>query len=379
MESFAAFPDGEWEMISTEDQLDFTQQILHQFSFPLEHEEGLSFINPSTFCSNPEANISIAGVNECLFYSSNALDSNNFYYNSQESSPSSNSSGSVLVPPPNHEAYYLSCSNQIAVTNDITMSLDISMDIGGVSDKITDSFPSAFPNIAMEDSTVDVIEDLSTDHCLGKLDASHPAANIVLTNELLLKRKFDVLELHAEGDKINNNSSENTKKRTRVSKDAPEVYKNVQSKRKREINLNGNEGESNIGSDGNSSSTTCSSEDGNVSQEDTNGVENSDSKTSQALNLNGKTRASRGSATDPQSLYAKKRRERINERLRILQKLVPNGTKVDISTMLEEAVHYVKFLQLQIKLLSSDDLWMYAPIAYNGIDIGLNKKISTLL
>ncbi|KAJ0763206.1 putative transcription factor bHLH family [Helianthus annuus] len=70
-----------------------------------------------------------------------------------------------------------------------------------------------------------------------------------------------------------------------------------------------------------------------------------------------------------------KRRERINERLRILQNLVPNGTKVDISTMLEEAVEYVKFLQLQIKLLSSDDLWMYAPIAYNGLDLGLDVKL----
>nr|GMC54330.1 transcription factor bHLH85-like [Ipomoea batatas] len=70
-----------------------------------------------------------------------------------------------------------------------------------------------------------------------------------------------------------------------------------------------------------------------------------------------------------------RRREKINERLRILQSLVPNGTKVDISTMLEEAVHYVKFLQLQIKLLSSDDLWMYAPIAYNGMDIGLYQKM----
>ncbi|XP_010517738.1 PREDICTED: transcription factor bHLH84 [Camelina sativa] len=103
-----------------------------------------------------------------------------------------------------------------------------------------------------------------------------------------------------------------------------------------------------------------------------------DGEDSKALNLNGKTRASRGAATDPQSLYARKRRERINERLRILQNLVPNGTKVDISTMLEEAVQYVKFLQLQIKLLSSDDLWMYAPIAYNGMDIGLDLKLNAL-
>lgn len=90
----------------------------------------------------------------------------------------------------------------------------------------------------------------------------------------------------------------------------------------------------------------------------------------------GKARAGRGAATDPQSLYARKRRERINERLKILQNLVPNGTKVDISTMLEEAVEYVKFLQLQIKLLSSDDMWMFAPIAYNGVNVGLDLKIS---
>ncbi|QHO16044.1 Transcription factor [Arachis hypogaea] len=54
-----------------------------------------------------------------------------------------------------------------------------------------------------------------------------------------------------------------------------------------------------------------------------------------------------------------RRRERINERLRTLQSLIPNETKmtilylytqVDIRTMLEEAVHYVKFLQLQIKI-----------------------------
>ncbi|KAL8027609.1 hypothetical protein ABFX02_14G106700 [Erythranthe guttata] len=76
-------------------------------------------------------------------------------------------------------------------------------------------------------------------------------------------------------------------------------------------------------------------------------------------------------------INGEKRRERINERLRVLQNLVPNGTKVDISTMLEEAVEYVKFLQLQIKLLSSDEMWMYSPIAYNGMDLGLDLKIST--
>ncbi|XP_019088043.1 PREDICTED: transcription factor bHLH139-like isoform X1 [Camelina sativa] len=72
--------------------------------------------------------------------------------------------------------------------------------------------------------------------------------------------------------------------------------------------------------------------------------------------LTRKAKPNKRIASDPQSLYARKRRERINGRLKTLQSLVPNGTKVDISTMLEDAVHYVKFLQLQIKLLSSDDL-----------------------
>nr|XP_018687015.1 PREDICTED: transcription factor bHLH85-like [Musa acuminata subsp. malaccensis] len=100
-----------------------------------------------------------------------------------------------------------------------------------------------------------------------------------------------------------------------------------------------------------------------------------DSQAFQA-DLNTKTRSNRWPATDPQSLYARQRRERINARLRTLQNLVPNGTKVDISTMLEEGVRYVKFLQLQIKLLSSDELWMYAPVVHSGmIDGRVNSEI----
>ncbi|XP_004292131.1 PREDICTED: transcription factor bHLH54-like [Fragaria vesca subsp. vesca] len=91
--------------------------------------------------------------------------------------------------------------------------------------------------------------------------------------------------------------------------------------------------------------------------------------------LSPNARSSRELAIDPQRTYAKKRRDKINSRLRILQNLVPNGTKVDISTMLEETVEYVKFLQLQIKLLSSDELWMYAPVVNNGIGIGVQDLL----
>ncbi|KAJ6766638.1 TRANSCRIPTION FACTOR BHLH83-RELATED [Salix purpurea] len=72
---------------------------------------------------------------------------------------------------------------------------------------------------------------------------------------------------------------------------------------------------------------------------------------------NPKPKSAAGPAKDLQSVAAKNRRERISERLKILQDLVPNGSKVDLVTMLEKAISYVKFLQLQVKVLATDDFW----------------------
>lgn len=51
------------------------------------------------------------------------------------------------------------------------------------------------------------------------------------------------------------------------------------------------------------SSSCCSEDESNASQDQIGGEDSSKGKV--ALNLSGKTRASRGSATDPQSLYAR--------------------------------------------------------------------------
>ncbi|XP_054820749.1 LOW QUALITY PROTEIN: putative transcription factor bHLH086 [Prosopis cineraria] len=63
------------------------------------------------------------------------------------------------------------------------------------------------------------------------------------------------------------------------------------------------------------------------------------------------------SSKDPHSIAAENRRERISERLKMLQELVRNGSKVDLATMLEKAISYVKFLQLQVKELATDEFW----------------------
>lgn len=69
-----------------------------------------------------------------------------------------------------------------------------------------------------------------------------------------------------------------------------------------------------------------------------------------------RVRARRGQATDPHSIAERLRRERISERVKALQELVPSCNKTDRAAMLDGILDYVKFLRLQVKVLSMSRL-----------------------
>lgn len=83
------------------------------------------------------------------------------------------------------------------------------------------------------------------------------------------------------------------------------MKRNVKSKKNQNLEFSSqNEENDNARVYKQSSSSCCSEDDSSVSQGQ-NGGPGSSKEDPMALNLSGKTRASRGSATDPQSLYAR--------------------------------------------------------------------------
>ncbi|KAK4424262.1 Transcription factor [Sesamum alatum] len=358
METVGTISEGEWNSFNgmSSEEADFMAQLLGNCSLPSEVPNGAApnFAVSSAFWPAHESNLNMTGVSEsAAMYSSDETNTTNMYSFSQGSSYSGGSS--VIFPSSSHESYHPSGSHHFFVANNNFMTMDY----------FNNSSRVPFTDNVMEGNDF-LNQDVSNDSM---------ESDEKLPEDVLQGKNFQPLKEHKTSSPL-----EISKKRPGIPAGFQRSKRSMKLKKCVKVDDHNDEDNNNNTSSmlhRQSSSGCCSEDDSNASQELNGVASSSSSKGCGALNVNGKARASRGSATDPQSLYARKRRERINERLRILQNLVPNGTKVDISTMLEEAVQYVKFLQLQIKLLSSDDLWMYAPIAYNGMDIGLDLKIPT--
>ncbi|MCO5604573.1 hypothetical protein L7F22_058741 [Adiantum nelumboides] len=56
-------------------------------------------------------------------------------------------------------------------------------------------------------------------------------------------------------------------------------------------------------------------------------------------------------SVEPQSVTARQRRARIRDKLNTLQELVPGGAALDTASLLQEAVHYIAFLQVEVAAL----------------------------
>ncbi|KAG9135315.1 hypothetical protein Leryth_015211 [Lithospermum erythrorhizon] len=344
MESVGAFFDEEFDFLKMFTNVD--DDFL--FSDPADNFCQNFGISPQAFL--PEAsNSNIMAHN---FYLQSFDSPNIESYVSQESSNSSESEIQVHFPNGSYENQDNNVNNFLTLTNDSNtheFMHFLSMDTSNVGD---------INNVLSNAVNEEVITLAS-----GSLDQ--------------LKRKLDAANQKSCNDSLA--ELEAPKKKPRAPRNTQKTKKNTkgQTKKKKIVednidntNEDKNESKENAGKQIQAPTSSMSEDDSNAFEE-TNG----EVTTSECKDSKGKTRAARGNATDPQSLYARKRRERINERLRVLQNLVPNGTKVDISTMLEEAVQYVKFLQLQIQLLSSDDMWMFAPLAFNGIDVGVYQRM----
>ncbi|XP_018485406.2 transcription factor PIF3 [Raphanus sativus] len=76
------------------------------------------------------------------------------------------------------------------------------------------------------------------------------------------------------------------------------------------------------------------------------------------------TGSKRSRSAEVHNLSERRRRDRINEKMRALQELIPNCNKVDKASMLDEAIEYLKSLQLQVQIMSMASGYYMPPVMF---------------
>ncbi|XAR61008.1 hypothetical protein NMG60_11034579 [Bertholletia excelsa] len=99
----------------------------------------------------------------------------------------------------------------------------------------------------------------------------------------------------------------------------------------------------------------------------------------------GSTSTRRSRAAEVHNLSERRRRDRINEKMRALQELIPRCNKSDKASMLDEAIEYLKALQLQVQMMSMGcgmvpmmfpGVQQYMPAMGMGMGMGMEMGIS---
>ncbi|KAK7355633.1 hypothetical protein VNO80_14893 [Phaseolus coccineus] len=98
----------------------------------------------------------------------------------------------------------------------------------------------------------------------------------------------------------------------------------------------------------------------------------------------GSTSTKRSRAAEVHNLSERRRRDRINEKMKALQELIPRCNKSDKASMLDEAIEYLKSLQLQVQMMSMGcgmvpmmfpGIQQYMPPMGMGIGMGMGMEM----
>ncbi|KAG0502242.1 hypothetical protein HPP92_002314 [Vanilla planifolia] len=81
--------------------------------------------------------------------------------------------------------------------------------------------------------------------------------------------------------------------------------------------------------------------------------------------------AKRTRTAEIHNMSERRRRDRINEKMKALQELIPNCNKVDKASMLDEAIEYLKTLQLQVQMMSMGTGLCLPPMMMNAQHMGM--------
>ncbi|OEL14962.1 Transcription factor PIF1, partial [Dichanthelium oligosanthes] len=79
------------------------------------------------------------------------------------------------------------------------------------------------------------------------------------------------------------------------------------------------------------------------------------------------TTTRRSRAAEVHNLSERRRRDRINEKMRALQELIPHSNKTDKASMLDEAIEYLKSLQLQVQMMWMGTGISAPPVMFPGV------------
>ncbi|TKY62272.1 Transcription factor PIF1 [Spatholobus suberectus] len=100
--------------------------------------------------------------------------------------------------------------------------------------------------------------------------------------------------------------------------------------------------------------------------------------------VRGSASTKRSRAAEVHNLSERRRRDRINEKMRALQELIPRCNKSDKASMLDEAISYLKSLQLQLQMMSMGcgmipmmfpGIQQYMPAIGMGVGMGMGMEM----